>query len=432
MRILVLGGYGLIGSEICRSLLKAGHEVVSLSRSPKAAARLLPQVEWHTGDMRRMLNHAEWTHLLDDVDAVVNAASALQDGLMIDLDAVHHLSVKACLEACELRGIVRFVQISSTGAEPNAPTAFMRTKAAGDDVVMDSSIDWVILRPGLVLAPSAYSGTALMRLLAGFPIFQPLVMSDRRLQTVHVDELTEAALMAVEGRIPAHADIDLVEAESHTFEDLVAGMRNWLGFSPAVRTIRLGEGGSRIVSLVANGLGHLGWRSPLRSTALQVLEGHVNGDPALWHSISGRYCRPYEETLNMMPSTTQERWFSKLALMLPLLVLVLSLFWLMTGIITLFQMQEATTLLEGSGTTLLQSQFMLASAALIDIALGIAILFRNLASKVCMAMVLMTLIYLGTATFLVPDLWIDPLGALLKAVPAMMLAILTRSLITGH
>ncbi|WP_321449549.1 SDR family oxidoreductase [uncultured Cohaesibacter sp.] len=429
MRILVLGGYGLIGSEICRALLRAEHEVVSLSRTPREAARLLPQVEWHTGDMRRMLESSEWVHLLDDVDAVVNAASALQDGLMADLEAVHHLSVKACLDACEERGILRFVQISSTGAEPNAPTAFMRTKAIGDDIVMDSSIEWVVLRPGLVLAPSAYSGTALLRLLAGFPYVQPLMMADRRIQTIHIDELTEAALMAVEGRIPAQADIDLVEAESHSFEELVANMRNWLGFSPAVKSFRFSGWTADLITSIANGLGRLGWRSPMRTTALQVLEGHVNGDPTLWHSISGRYCRSYEETLAMMPSTTQERWFSKLALLLPVLVATLSLFWILTGVLTLFDMQLAAKNLTGSGATVLQVQFLLASAAFIDIALGIAILIRRMAYQVCLAMVIMTVIYLLSASILVPALWMDPAGALLKAIPALMVALVTRALL---
>ena len=430
MRILVLGGFGLIGSEICRTLLKQEHEVVSLSRTPMAASRLLPQVEWHTGDMRRMQDPSEWVHLLDGVDAVINAASALQDGLMADLEAVHHISVKACLDACIQKDIVRFVQISATGAEPNAPTAFMRTKAAGDDAIMDSSIDWVILRPGLVLAPSAYSGTALLRLLAGFPYVQPLVMADRQMQTVHVEELTEAALMAVEGRIPAHADIDLVEAESRSFEELVVGMRDWLGFAPAKKVFRLQGRAASLITSIANGLGHLGWRSPLRATALQVLEGHVTGDPTLWHSISGRYCRPYEDTLAIIPSTTQERWFSKLSLMLPVLIVTLSLFWVLTGVITLFQMQDASQLLAKSGTSMLQAQFLLASAALIDITLGIAILVRRLAHRVCLAMVLMTVIYLVAATILVPDLWIDPLGSLTKAVPSMLLAVITRSLLT--
>jgi uncharacterized protein YbjT (DUF2867 family) len=35
MRILVLGGYGLIGSAVVRRLLVAGHEVTALGRSAR-------------------------------------------------------------------------------------------------------------------------------------------------------------------------------------------------------------------------------------------------------------------------------------------------------------------------------------------------------------------------------------------------------------
>ncbi|SNZ06962.1 SDR family oxidoreductase [Cohaesibacter gelatinilyticus] len=430
MRILVLGGYGLIGAEICRTFLKAGHEVAGLARTPNLAARLLPQIDWHHGDMRQMLKKEDWEHLVSDVDIVVNAAGALQDGLIDDLEAVHHLAIKACLIACEESGVARFVQISATGASREAATPFMRTKAAGDDAVMAASMDWVILRPGLVLAPTAYGGTALLRLLAAVPYIQPLIMADRKMQTVHVNEVTEATLMASEGRIPSGADIDLVEEESQSLATLVAGMRSWLGFEPAKMQINLPRWLGNVISKGADLFGFMGWRSPLRSNALQVLEGHVTGDPGLWQSISGRHCRSFQETLASMPSTTQERWFSKLALMLPALVGVLSLFWIMTGVIALAQMQAAADVLADSGTSALQAQFLAATGAILDIGLGMAILIRPWARRACLGMVLLTLVYLASATILVPDLWFDPLGSLLKAVPALMLALITRSLLT--
>lgn len=59
-----------------------------------------------------------------------------------------------------------------------------------------------------------------------------------------------------------------------------------------------------------------------------------------------------------------------------------------------------------------------------------AILIRPWARRACLGMVVLTLVYLASATILVPDLWFDPLGALLKAVPALMLALITRSLLT--
>lgn len=52
-RVLVLGGGGFIGSNLCAGLLASGHKVRVLEYPhvrPQSAASLLKQVEWHEGD----------------------------------------------------------------------------------------------------------------------------------------------------------------------------------------------------------------------------------------------------------------------------------------------------------------------------------------------------------------------------------------------
>ncbi|WP_454623373.1 hypothetical protein [Brucella anthropi] len=54
----------------------------------------------------------------------------------------------------------------------------------------------------------------------------------------------------------------------------------------------------KLVGKVADLLGWLGWRSPMRSTALQALAGGIQGDPSAWLETGGRWhcfgaCRAY-------------------------------------------------------------------------------------------------------------------------------------------
>ena len=184
MRVLVLGGYGLVGLEIIRVLQAAGHAVTGFGRSPETGRRLAPDVRWNHGDMRRMLKPEDWTAHLSDIDAVVNAAGALQDGAKDLLGPVHDGSIRALVAECEHRRVSRFVQISAPGAVPEARTAFLRTKAAGDATVRASSLEWTILKPGLVISAGSYGGTTLLRTLAAFPLAQPMVLGDARIQTV--------------------------------------------------------------------------------------------------------------------------------------------------------------------------------------------------------------------------------------------------------
>ncbi len=92
------------------------------------------------------------------------------------------------------------IHISAIGASRDAPTAFARTKAEAEYDLAGRNLDWVILRPGLVLAPAVYGGTAMLRGLAGLPFAMPLVEADARVQVVSVDDVAETVAALPEAR----------------------------------------------------------------------------------------------------------------------------------------------------------------------------------------------------------------------------------------
>jgi DoxX-like family len=63
---------------------------------------------------------------------------------------------------------------------------------------------------------------------------------------------------------------------------------------------------------------------------------------------------------------------------------------------------------------------VLAGAAA-DICVGIGIAFRRTTKGALYAAFALSVVYLILATFLVPQLWIEPLGPLLKTLPIMIL-----------
>ena len=71
-----------------------------------------------------------------------------------------------------------------------------------------------------------------------------------------------------------------------------------------------------------------------------------------------------------MPATLQERWFGRMFLLLPLVIAVLSSFWLASGLIALVDLDRAVAELGWLGSKE-ASQFLVASAAGVDILLGL-------------------------------------------------------------
>lgn len=423
MRVLVLGGYGLIGTAVTEALLAGGHTVTGLGRRLPRNSR---GANWIAADLTRMTSPETWLPVLDGIDAVINASGVLQDGLKDNVSAVQRDAIKALVTACEQARVQSFVQISAPGAALDSATVFYRTKAEADERLKTSRLRWTILRPGLVLSPHAYGGTALVRQLAAMPFVQPLVFAGARIQTVHVEDVARAVAFALDNGLTG-IDTALVEAEAHTLKSLVLKMRSWLGFKPARAVWPLPSFAARIVSLLADAGGHLGWRSPLQSTAMSVIASGVTGDASRWTEATGQKLRSLEETLASLPATLQERIYARAMLVFPVLLLVLSLFWISSGVIGLWRSEEALGVLDGS-VPQPAATFAVFGGGMADILIGAAVLFRPMTRVACLAAILLSASYLGAAALWVPGLWLDPLGPMVKVVPGMALALIVGAL----
>jgi len=69
MKIAITGGTGMIGQALTKRLINEGHQIVILTRSPKAAAGSVSYVEWLT-------DKATPEQELNDVDAFIHLAGA--------------------------------------------------------------------------------------------------------------------------------------------------------------------------------------------------------------------------------------------------------------------------------------------------------------------------------------------------------------------
>jgi len=428
-RVLVLGGYGLVGLPIVRRLIDAGADVVGLGRDPEFGRAREPRCAWIGADISSMTSPGQWASCLSGIDVVVNVSGALQTGLRDNLHAVQEKAVVALIEACETADVTRFVQISAPGASASAETEFLRTKGVADARLRSSSIGWVILKPGLVVSSDAYGGTALLRMLASFPIVLPVVHADACVATVDATEVAEAVALAVSGVIPAGSDIEVAEQHPGTLRDVVMAFRSWLGLSRPVAIIDLPPVIGHAAGKVADVAGWLGWRSPLRSTALKVIAGGVGADSGEYSRITGREPTGLAETLTRYPSTVQERWFALLYLAMPAAVLTLSLFWIVSGLVGLVRLEESAAHMAAAGIGSAEAKAVVVAGSVIDLAVGAGALVRKMARPACLAMVAVTAAYLLGGTFVKPELWMDPLGPYVKTVPAAMLAMMTAVLV---
>lgn len=421
MRILVLGAYGLIGRSVSYRLLQDGHTLVGLARSRSRGMALIPEADWIGVDLASLKRSSDWLPHLDGINVVVNASGVLQGGLNRQVVDTQHIAITALIEACKQAGVTRFVQISAPGVSVDATTEFYRSKARADTSLKSSALSWTILRPGLVLSPQSYGGTALLRMLAAVPWIQPIFMADAPVQTVHIEDVAQAVSISVKGALNGR-DIDLVESESHSLLDVVLNFRRWLGFKPALYIWRVPAWLGWMTAKLADLAGWLGWQSALRSTSLTVISNGVTGDAEDGRELFDRSLRSLRASLRSLPSTRQERISARLSLVYPVLVATLSLFWVASGVIGLIRHEAALQVLPAAVPDEL-SWLAVFGGAILDIGVGALIAFRPTVRAGCTASFILGTAYLIASAVLTPSLWADPMGPMVKVFPALALAL---------
>jgi uncharacterized protein YbjT (DUF2867 family) len=431
-KILLFGASGLIGRFVTDDLRAKGFQVVGVARhfspSQKASAFDLemPVMAMDAAALARLIR-------AHDIDVVVNCLGVLQDGPGSDTGAVHREFVVRLLQAIGESGrVVRLIHISIPGAANEDRTAFSMTKREAERLIAASGVAYAILRPGFVVAPAAYGGSAMLRALAALPVDLPTDEASTAFQPIAVEDIAATIAWLAKrdiGDAVSNAVIwDLMQPQPMTLGRVIEQFRWSLGtaamprFTPPAFML---NAGAKLGDLV----NWLGWMPPLRSTAIAELRRGVSGDPSAWMAATGIVPKTIAESVGQRPASIQDKWFARLFLVKSLVIASLVLFWTLSGFIALFvSYSAAAAILTSHGFAPSLVAPVTIATSLMDMTVGVLIAFRRSCAYGLVAGIVASLGYMMGAAILTPDLWIEPLGALVKTGPAivlMLVALLT-------
>ena len=421
MRCLVTGAYGFIGSAVVAALRREGVTVVGAGRDLELARRIHPDIEWIECDFNNDVEVAHWLPRLKHIDAVVNCVGILQGSLRDDASRIHADATIALFQACAAAGIKRLVHVSAVSAEADVASSYARSKAKADAALEKLDLNWLIVKPSLVIGQGSYGGTSLMRGLAGLPFVLPLPGEGReRFQPIALDDLAAGlAKLAVSGA-PSRTTLYAAGPETVSVRDILVAYRAWLGFSPA-REIVVPLPLLRALLKLGDVAGWLGHVSSARTTSLVQLRYDTLVDGAAFAQASGVAPKGFSEMLRALPATLQDRLHARSFFAVPVLHVTLAAFWILTGILTLMPQSfaSATALVADAGLNAGFAKVLVAAASIADIVLGALFLLPGWVRRAGLAQLALSAFYLVGLSLLTPGLWSDHFGPLLKVVPMM-------------
>lgn len=198
--VTIFGGSGFIGRYIARRLAKKGYRVRVAVRNPNLAHFVRPygvvgQVEPVFCNIR---DDDSVRAVLGGADAVVNCVGILNEKGKSTFEALQAEGAARVARLSAEAGITRMVQLSAIGADLESDSDYARTKAAGEAAVLEHQPNAVILRPSVVFGPEDQFFNRFAS-MARFGPMLPLVGADTKFQPVYVDNVAEAAVIALEG-----------------------------------------------------------------------------------------------------------------------------------------------------------------------------------------------------------------------------------------
>lgn len=225
--ILVLGGTGFIGRQLVAELVRRGCSVTVPTRRRDRAKALtvLPTLNLVEADVAAP---GVLESLAAGCDAVVNLVGVLHsrpaaggEPFGTDFERAHVALPRALALACQARGVRRLVHLGALGASANAPSAYLRSKAAGEIALLGATgLHVTVFRPSVVFGPDDSFLNRFAALSALLPVLM-VACPDSRLQPVYVGDVVDAIVCALD-RSAAQSDVvDLCGPRVYRLVELV-------------------------------------------------------------------------------------------------------------------------------------------------------------------------------------------------------------------
>ncbi|HEV2363146.1 MAG TPA: complex I NDUFA9 subunit family protein [Caulobacteraceae bacterium] len=186
----IFGGSGFVGAQIVRALSRSGWRIRVAVRRPERGYKLpllgdVGQIQVVRADVR---DRASVRAALEQASVCVNCVGILFASPRQSFQGAHVDGAAVVAEEAKAAGARALVHLSALGADPASPSAYARTKAAGEAAVRSALAEAVVLRPSIVFgaedsffnrfASMAMMSPALPLIGGGATRFQPVFVGD--------------------------------------------------------------------------------------------------------------------------------------------------------------------------------------------------------------------------------------------------------------
>lgn len=221
--VTIYGGSGFIGRHVVRAIAKTGARLRVAVRRPELALHLQPL--GGVGQINAVQANVRFPDSLlaaaDGADAVINLVGILFPTGKQSFRAVQDEGARHVAEAARAAGARALVHVSAIGADPQSPSVYARSKAAGEASVREVFPKAVILRPSVVFGPEDDFFNRFAKLARIAPALPLIGGGKTRFQPVFVGDVAKAVVASLTGKAKPGTIYELGGPEVLTLKEVM-------------------------------------------------------------------------------------------------------------------------------------------------------------------------------------------------------------------
>ena len=220
--VTVFGGSGFLGRHVVRALARRDFRIRAAVRRPDLAGHLQPL--GRVGQIHAVQANVRYPGSVEaavqDASVVINLVGVLFERGRQSFEAVQAQGAAVVAQASEVVG-ARLIHVSAIGADPDSPSLYARSKAAGEAGVREAQPDAIIFRPSIVFGPEDDFFNRFAALARMSPVLPLIGGGATRFQPVYVGDVAEAIARAAEDKLRRATTYELGGPEVRTFKELM-------------------------------------------------------------------------------------------------------------------------------------------------------------------------------------------------------------------
>jgi len=225
LNVAIIGGGGFVGRNLARGLVGAGFKIRLLTYRSKSDFGESGQVKLVAADIH---DKESLKDALKGIDVIYHLVGIIAETKYLTFEKTVVQGTANLIEACVHNNVGKIIYLSALGTSENAKTNYHQAKWKAEEIIRNSKMEYVILRPSTIFGPEDKFINMLANMIRKFHLVPIIGNGNYSLQPIFIDDLIKILISSLENSAASNRVVEIGGPEKLQFKAIIAVLKKIL------------------------------------------------------------------------------------------------------------------------------------------------------------------------------------------------------------